>query len=128
MSTAVIPGRFQKGVSPNPGGRPSGLAKWRRALLAATDNGQDIFRWAIEIASGAADDKDRMDAVRFLASYAWGQPAKQLEVSGTVQHEHHARPNVDLDSVPLEVRRQMLQLVEDAEAEQVEDAEFTDAE
>lgn len=63
---------FKPGRSGNPGGRPKGLARQVRDLLA--DDGQSIAAfWANVMADPKYDVKDRLLASRLLAERGWGK-------------------------------------------------------
>jgi hypothetical protein len=83
MKTIKVVGRpFPKGVSGNPGGRPTGLAAYVRAN---TDGGEEIVELMVSVMRGDVISgqvpkiKDRMDAASWLADRAFGKPVAQLE-------------------------------------------------
>lgn len=67
---------FSPGVSGNPGGRPKAvkelLERARRSVPAAFDLAEKL------IADDDADDRVRLDAAKFLASYGLGAPPKSV--------------------------------------------------
>jgi hypothetical protein len=75
FGTGVHNGRFEKGRSGNPGGRPRGLARTTRELVG--DDGEAIVRFWLETMNDATlKTADRLEASRLLADRGWG-PAPQ---------------------------------------------------
>jgi Family of unknown function (DUF5681) len=71
-------GKFQKGQSGNPGGRPTVLAKVRALARQRTE---DALQVLVEIAT----NKDASPAARVVAAVAvldrgWGKPVQQTEL------------------------------------------------
>jgi Family of unknown function (DUF5681) len=67
-------GRFPKGVSGNPGGRPKGLAKATKALIG--EDGMALVELWWDIARDETRrDRDRLDASKLLADRGWGKVA-----------------------------------------------------
>jgi uncharacterized protein DUF5681 len=65
-------GRFPKGVSGNPGGRPQGLAKATRELVG--DDGRKLAEfWLSVMEDPLRRDSDRLEASRLLADRGWGK-------------------------------------------------------
>src|SRR5213596_3655103 len=64
-------GRFPKGVSGNPGGRPQGLAKATRELVG--EDGMALAQLWWDIARDETRrDSDRLEASKLLADRGWG--------------------------------------------------------
>jgi hypothetical protein len=65
-------GRWPRGVSGNPGGRPQGLARATRELVG--DDGMKLaaFWWSI-VQDETRRDSDRLEASRLLADRSWGK-------------------------------------------------------
>ncbi len=78
-------GRFVKGISGNPGGRPKGLAE---KVRKATKDGSIIIRLMVAVAEGKAVGgqkptiRDRLDAARWLADRGWGKAVPAMEYGG----------------------------------------------
>jgi hypothetical protein len=67
-------GRFPKGVSGNPGGRPQGLAKATRELVGEDGMALAQLWWSIA-QDETRRDSDRLEASRLLADRGWGKAA-----------------------------------------------------
>ena len=73
-------GHFAKGVSGNPGGRPTGLAS---AIRERTHDGEDLVDfylavWKGEKVFGRIYTKDQsLEAARWLADRSWGKAVQQ---------------------------------------------------
>jgi hypothetical protein len=65
-------GRWPKGVSGNPGGRPKGLAKATRALVGEDGLALAQIWWDIA-RDETRRDRDRLEASRLLADRGWGK-------------------------------------------------------
>ncbi len=78
-------GRFVKGISGNPGGRPKGLAE---KVRKATKDGSLIIRLMVAVTQGKTVGgqkpkiRDRLDAARWLADRGWGKPIQVMEHGG----------------------------------------------
>ena len=67
-------GRFPKGVSGNPGGRPQGLARATRELVG--EDGHKLAEFWLSIMDDPMRrDSDRLEASRLLADRGWGKAA-----------------------------------------------------
>jgi Family of unknown function (DUF5681) len=67
-------GRFPKGVSGNPGGRPQGLARATRELVG--EDGMALAQLWWDIARDETRrDSDRLEASKLLADRGWGKAA-----------------------------------------------------
>lgn len=71
------PGRpFQKGVCPNPGGRPKVLAEVREL---AREHTEDAMNALASIARAGKPDQARVAAAEALLNRAWGKPSQPLD-------------------------------------------------
>lgn len=97
------PGKpFESGKSGNPGGRPKGLARLVRDLIAAKVEEDPVLGkidgWAkitlrlYDLATGRIDanEKDRTAAAKLLYDRAGGLPRQEVELSGGVTPEQAA--------------------------------------
>jgi hypothetical protein len=74
-------GRWPRGISGNPGGRPKGLAKATRELVG--DDGMALAQLWWDIARDPMRrDSDRLEASRLLADRGWGKAASFEPVEG----------------------------------------------
>ena len=74
-------GRFSRGVSGNPGGRPKGLAKATRELVG--EDGAALAQLWWDIARDETRrDSDRLEASRLLADRGWGKAANFEPLEG----------------------------------------------
>ena len=94
-------GRWTKGMSPNPGGRPKGLAGYIRAC---TDDGQDLVDFVLNVMRGAEIDGDkpglklRMQAADWLSNRGFGKPSQFVEFT---HREEHPLDDASLDDLQL---------------------------
>jgi hypothetical protein len=65
-------GRWPKGTSGNPGGRPQGLAKATRELVGEDGHKLAEF-WFSIMQDETRRDSDRLEASRLLADRGWGK-------------------------------------------------------
>jgi len=75
-------GQFKPGQSGNPGGRPKTLPELRLAARAHTP--EALSTLAAIMRSRRATPGARVQAVRELLDRAWGRPAQELEVHGSM--------------------------------------------
>ena len=83
-------GRFAKGVTGNPGGRPKGLASYIRQL---TNDGQDLVDEVMHIlrhpnGKGIQAQKLQLDCIMWLADRGFGKAALGVEHTGEVSHAY----------------------------------------
>jgi hypothetical protein len=65
-------GRWPKGISGNPGGRPQGLARATRELVG--EDGQKLAEfWLSIMEDPMRRDSDRLEASKLLADRGWGK-------------------------------------------------------
>src|SRR5262245_66056085 len=74
-------GRFPKGVSGNPGGRPQGLCKATRELVGEDGHRLAEF-WVSIMDDPMRRDSDRLEASRLLADRGWGRAAQYQPQEG----------------------------------------------
>jgi hypothetical protein len=67
-------GRWPKGISGNPGGRPQGLARTTRELVGADGMALPQLWWDIA-RDESRRDSDRLEASKLLADRGWGKAA-----------------------------------------------------
>ena len=85
-------GRFAKGVTGNPGGRPRGLAL---RIRERTNDGQDLVDFVLRVFNGENIDGHtpntamRMDAATWLSDRGFGRPVQGLEHIGVVEPAHN---------------------------------------
>jgi len=71
---------FKPGQSGNPGGRPAGLAA---LIRAQTNDGRDIADFMLKaMRNGALEQRERMEAARWLGDRAFGRVGLTLEPLG----------------------------------------------
>lgn len=75
---------FEPGVSPNPGGRPKGLARRVREMVGG--DGDLMINWCLACIGGKLQDgtvtsvADRQAAVKWLGERGWGKPAQFVPI------------------------------------------------
>lgn len=90
-------GRWLKGKSGNPGGRPAGCAD---LVNAARSEAPDSLRKLVWLRDNADSDAVRLAACREILDRAFGKPKRGLEMTGEVQTQVVIRhifrpPNVE---------------------------------
>jgi hypothetical protein len=76
----VIKGRFVRGVSGNPAGRPK--SRLPELIRQKTNDGQVILDAVFKILTKSHSDRARMQAAEFMRDTGFGKPAQQLEHGG----------------------------------------------
>jgi len=66
-------GRWKKGQSGNPNGRPAGYAEFKAKCREATDEALAALRTAL------TDPDSAVAAARVLLEFGWGKPTQPLE-------------------------------------------------
>src|SRR5262245_10375914 len=98
-------GRFPKGISGNPGGRPKGLARATRELVG--EDGMALAQLWWDIARDPMRrDSDRLEASRLLADRGWGKAASFEPVEGD------PFDLADVEAAAEEFRRNVMKLAE----------------
>jgi hypothetical protein len=98
-------GRFPKGVSGNPGGRPKGLARATRELVG--EDGMALVKLWWDVAQDPMRrDSDRLEASRLLADRGWGKAASFEPV------ESDPLGLVDAEAAAKEFRAKILRLAD----------------
>ena len=99
-----VTGRFLPGASPNPGGRPKGLAAM---VQAETHDGAELVRHMLAVLRDKEQKPElRMQAVLWLADRGFGKPVVAIDatiettVDATVTH---------LDGVRAQIRERLSQ-------------------
>lgn len=75
-------GRFPKGLSGNPRGRPKGSAGLAAYIRQRTREGRDLADTVIDVLTSSEDAKVKIDAATWLANRAFGTPVQSHEVTG----------------------------------------------
>ena len=102
-------GRWVRGVSPNPGGRPKELAAYVREC---TNNGQDLVDFVLSVMRGAVIDGDkpglklRMQAAEWLSDRGFGKPSQFVEFTQREDHPLDDATVEDLRLMLVEIQRQ----------------------
>lgn len=80
-TVAPRPWLFKPGVSPNPGGRPKGLAS---LVKAETGDGAELVAFMLDVMRGKkkAPLRLRMEAAAWLADRGFGKATVPIELSG----------------------------------------------
>lgn len=69
-------GRWQKGQSGNPNGRPGGYGEFREKCRARTDKALAALEAALQEPANA------VAAARVLLEFGWGKPKQSVELEG----------------------------------------------
>lgn len=69
-------GRFVKGASGNPGGRPALIGDFREKCRERTDAALEALVAALE------DPMARVSAAKVLLEFAWGKASQSVQVTG----------------------------------------------
>lgn len=72
-------GKFAKGQSGNPGGRPK-LPEEIKEIARASSG--DAFKRVVELMDSADDERVQLAAAKEVLDRAFGKPAQAMEVSG----------------------------------------------
>jgi len=97
-------GRFPRGVSGNPGGRPRGLARETRTQVGA-DGEAIITFWLSIMNDETTRTADRLEASRLLAERGCGKPPAQVLEDDPAEHDEW---RLEVDRRP--TRERMLEL------------------
>src|SRR5262249_21698966 len=96
-------GRFPKGVSGNPGGRPQSLARATRELVGEDGHKLAAF-WLSIMEDPMRRDSDRLEASKPMADRGWGKAAVWE------QQEGDPLDFADMEQAAEEFRRNVLRL------------------
>ncbi len=76
-------GRFPKGISGNPGGRPPNLMS--KYILDQTNNGEEIAIKVLGLFRRSKNDAFTLECAKFLRDSSVGQPTKVIDLGdGTI--------------------------------------------
>ena len=78
--TRAPDGKFRKGTSGNPGGRPKADARVKELAREWTETAINAL---VEVCKKGKDEKARVAAANALLDRAWGKPAQSVEVETT---------------------------------------------
>ena len=106
-------GRFAKGVTGNPGGRPKGLAS---SIRERTGNGEDLADKVLHIlrhpkGKGIEAQRLQLDCIQWLADRGFGRP-----VQGVVHGGMKVEPWKALDHISTEDLRAFVEATREAKA------------
>lgn len=92
-----IRGRFQKGQSGNPGGRPKVALAWKERCRAFLED-QGGWERLVSMATSPVEGGDAFPALKLMCEYAYGKPQQHVDV--TSQGERFkAYVGVDVDRI-----------------------------
>ncbi len=104
----MVQGAPKGTMPPNAGkGRPKGsknkLSKHRQALTSVMtfDRQQALWASMLKLAVGTENRKGDVAAARLIAEYMLGKAPQAVTLHGTVEHEHHAIPDDELQEIAL---------------------------
>jgi hypothetical protein len=102
-------GRWPKGVSGNPGGRPKGQAELSKsARVLVVEDGEAIARLWWDIARDETRrDRDRLEASRLLADRGWGKAPAYAAID-----DEDPLGLEDVEAAAEEFRRRIIRLAE----------------
>lgn len=113
---------FAKGVSGNPGGAPKGIV--RKMRETHKDDLTKIMAAMVAIAVGTAKDSDRVRAAEFVFDRLLGKAPQTIDA--TITDNASVAPAFDWSRVPLELRRQLLAVMQQPESEPEPDEPATE--
>src|SRR3990172_6343400 len=94
MATEVLqkkkrgnPNWYKGMVTPNPGGKPKGVAEVRAMIEKRTKNYPLLIASLLRIALNDQRGPDQISAAKLLLAYGLGKPQERVEHSGTVTLE-----------------------------------------